>query len=759
MYLLLRATRNTSRLVALFGAFSAIFSTWIITYVMIGHNTKIFAVMTFPYILLGIEKLRTPKMQWQRYVLWCSVLAASFHFLFEANHPQMAFYIFLAVLLYYIVSLLTILFSKKDSEPKSYRTIPLVRSGVLALIMVGIAFGMSADRYLTTMRYEPYSIRGAAPISDPSNPENKASANHATTSSGGLDWGYATAWSFSPGEMITFIIPAYYGFGKMPYSGSELEQAQGKLIETYWGQMNGTDAANYSGIVVFFFGMIAIFSLWRRERLVAPLAVISLVALLLSFGGNWPILYRPMFNFFPMFNKFRAPMMGLVLMQLAFPILAALTFEEILRVWKLRNSEEDSRMLKHVRNAMVLAGVFLAISLLGRGVITSNVQSGFMHSKTAGYYPEQVRPALASFAASVAANDALICALIAAAACALAFFLLKRKVSPLVFGIGVFLLTIIDLWRVDSRPMNIVSKDEYQSTFASHDYIDAIKRDTSLYRVTDLTENNPSNVLVAYGLQTAGGYHAAKMREFQDVVDITGNEQGNGIYNPFMWNLLNTKYIIAPGLITNDNRFTAVFQSKEPGITVQQGTPPQPIIVWQNPQALPRAFFSYRYEVKPKLDILHAMHDGNFSPRDVTYFDQQPAGLAPLETAPIDSANETISSMQYANENVTFKTHTNGNRLLFMSDTWYPDWHATIDGHETPIYRADYAFRAIAVPKGEHVVKFEFNDPSYTTGRSVSLFTNVIALLGFVAGAGSLYYMRKKKRPEAGVLPPESNIQ
>lgn len=756
MYLLLRATRNTSRLVALFAAFSAIFSTWIITYVMIGHNTKIFAVMTMPYIFLGIEKLRTPKLQWQRVVLWCSVLAAAFHFLFEANHPQMAFYIFLAVLLYYVVSLL-VEFFRNDSEPRSRRITTLARSGVLALLMVGMAFAMSADRYLTTLRYEPYSIRGAAPINDPSNPENKASANHATTSSGGLDWNYATAWSFSPGEMITFIIPAYYGFGKMPYTGSELEQAEGKLIETYWGQMNGTDAANYTGIIVFFFGMIAIFSLWKRERLVPPLAVISIFAVLLSFGGNWPILFRPMFNFFPMFNKFRAPMMALVLMQLAFPILAALTFEEILRVWKLRNPDEDARLTKHIRNAMVLAGVFLAVSLLGRGVITSSVQGGFMKSKTASYYPEQVRPALASFAASVAANDALICALIATLACVLAFYLLKRRISPLIFGIGIFVLTVVDLWRVDSRPMNITSKEEYQSTFAPHDYIDFIKHDTTLYRVTDLTENNPSNVLVAYGLQTAGGYHAAKMREFQDVVDITGNEQGNGIYNPFMWNLLNTKYIIAPGLISNDqNRFKGVFQSHDPGITVQQGTPPQPIIVWENPQVLPRVFFSYRYEIKPKLDILHAMHDSAFTPRDVTYFDQQPAGMPALETAPIDTVNETIGAMQYHNEEVAFKTRTNGNRLVFMSDTWYPDWHATIDGKETPIYRANYAFRAIVVPKGAHDVKMTFSDPSYSTGYSVSLLTNVIGLLGFVVGAGSLYY-RRKKRPEVEVLPPEGN--
>src|SRR5207253_6029751 len=144
----------------------------------------------------------------------------------------------------------------------------------------------------------------------------------------------------------------------------------------------------------------------------------------------------------------------------------------------------------------------------------------------------------------------------------------------------------------------------YQSNFAEHDYIQAIKQDKSLYRVTDLTEQNPSNVLVSYGMQTAGGYHAAKMREFQDVVDETGNMQGNGIFNPFMFNLLNTKYIIANGgLVEDRTRFIPIYQSKEPA-PQENGKAGQPAIVWENPQALPRAFFAYRYEVKSKLDIL-----------------------------------------------------------------------------------------------------------------------------------------------------------
>jgi hypothetical protein len=218
-----------------------------------------------------------------------------------------------------------------------------------------------------------------------------------------------------------------------------------------------------------------------------------------------------------------------------------------------------------------------------------------------------------------------------------------------------------------------------------------------------------------------------------------------------MFNLLNTKYIIANGALTEDRaRFTPVFQSKEPAQS-DGGKPGQPAIVWQNPQVLPRAFFAYRYEIKPKLDILHAMHDGTFSPRDVAYFDEAPKGMPALATQPLDSS-ESVTLKQYHNEQVDLETKASGNRLVFMSDTWYPDWSATVDGKETPICRADYAFRAIVVPAGVHQVKFSYYDPKYSTGRSISLGTNSLALIGFGLGIASFNLARRRKRPEVEVI-------
>ncbi|HYM20494.1 MAG TPA: YfhO family protein [Candidatus Kapabacteria bacterium] len=734
MYLLLRLGRKTSHLVAFFAAFSAMFSTWIVTYVMIGHNTKVFAVMCFPYILLALEKLREEKVTWQRMVFWCSALAIALHFLLESSHPQMAFYQFLAILIYFIVWLITDLKNKRN-------VVAVLRTGIISLVMVGLAFAMSADRYLASLGYDSYSIRGASPLVDRltlgTGVEQKATSSTGVSASGGLDWNYATEYSFSPGEMITFIVPGWYGFGKQSYSGPEV-QGEAK-VPTYWGQATMTDCANYTGVIVFFLALIGIFSLWKRERLIAPLAIISLFALFLSFGSTFSILFKPMFNYFPAFNKFRAPMMALVLMQMCFPIIAALTLQQIID--SIKNADDKAlkaRLTKYTTYALYVAAGLFVVFLIGRGIFDGMIRSGIKASgKPLAGYPQSIQ----DLAVSTALNDAAICTLIAALAIGALWMYLRGKIKNAAIPLGlVIVLTVIDLWRVDYRPLDITNKSDYDAAFNEHDYISFIKQDKSLYRVLDMNEPT-SNIPVSWNLQTIAGYHAAKMREYQDVVDVTGDAQGFYIFNPFMWSLLNTKYVIANGAVDSiQGRMTPVFVSKEPAQS-REGKKEQ-TIVWQNNAVLPRAFFVRSYEVHQPLEYLKLMRDGSFSPRDVLFFDKQPEGMP----ATIDSSiapNETVEITKYENENVELKTTTNYPRLLFMSDTWYPNWQAELDGKPTTMYKADWAFRAFAVPAGTHTLKLTYHDNKYETGRMISLVTNVIAVLGLVLGIGTT--MKKKK--------------
>jgi len=735
MYLLLRIGRKTSHLVALFAGTSAMFSTWIMTYVMIGHNTKIFAVMCFPYILLCLEELRE-KLTWQQTLLWLSALAMSLHFLLESSHVQMEFYILLAVLIYFLVWFVSDLIAKRN-------IIPFLRTGIFAVLMIGLAFAMSADRYLATLGYGPYSIRGSTPLVDRATvtgEKPKANSTTGATKAGGLDWNYATEYSFSPGEMITFLVPAWYGFGKLPYDGPEVPP--GSRVPGYWGQMTVTDAANYTGIVVFFLAFIAIFALWKKDRLVPPLAIISLFALVLSFGSNWSILFKPMFEYFPTMNSYRAPMMALVLMQLCFPILAALALDRIIKIMKDADDKQlKAKLLKVTTFAMYTAAGLFVISLIGRGVIDGSITSGIAKS---GKLPAQY-PWLKDLAVKTALNDAAFCTLFALIALGALWLYQRGKagITAIAAVSIIFILSLIDLWRVDSRPMEIVTKSEYDKNLDTHDYVEFMKQDKSLFRMLDVEETT-SNIPVAWGLQTIAGYSAAKVRLYQDVVDVTGNEQGQVIFNPFMWSLLNTKYIIANGAVDSvQGRMVPAFISKEK----KQGRDgkPEQTIVWQNTQVLPRAFFVNRYEVKPALEMLGKMRDGSFNPRDEVFFDKQPDGLSSVGANPVNDSLESAVITKYENEFVEIKTKTSSDRLLFMSDTWNPDWKAAIDEKtEIPIYKGNYAFRAMKIPAGEHTLTLRYNDPHYSTGKSISLASNILAIIGL--GAGLMFQWRKRKK-------------
>jgi hypothetical protein len=442
--------------------------------------------------------------------------------------------------------------------------------------------------------------------------------------------------------------------------------------------------------------------------------------------------------------------MALVLMQIAFPIIAAITLEKLLEIWKSDNAEDKARVGNWFKYGLYAAGALLLIFVAGRSAFSSSISEGIAKS---GKLPAQYAP-LKDLAISTAMNDAMICMIFAAIACGLAWYMMKGKVSPLVVGLSILALSLVDQWRVGSRPMEVTTRSEYASVFNSHDYVEFIKQDKGTYRVLDLNEPT-SNVTASWGLQTPAGYHAAKMRAYQDVVDVTGKANGNLIYNPIMWDLLNTKYIIADGAISEDQaRFNPVFQSKEPAKAGQDGKPGQSTIVWENPKALPRAFFVRTSKVQDSLQTLYAMRDGSFDPRDVVFLSKDAPELASASQNPIDSS-ERIDIAKYANEDVEYKTTASADRIMFISDTWYPNWTATIDGKVTPIHKANYAFRAIKVPAGQHTVKFTYDDPRYDTGKSVSLASNVLVLLGLALGiAGATVFPKKKHLPKAEVIPP-----
>ena len=253
MYILMRFQKH-ARFVAFFTAFAATFSTAVIVWVMIGHNTKPMVFAMFPYIFLFLEKLR------ERFsLIYAVLLIFAVHFVLTAGHLQMMFYGICAFGLYLIFELISRLIGKK--EP-----LTVLRPAGLLILAGAIAFIMSADRYLSTMEYTPYSTRGSGPIVKTEQSQHDAS--------GGNPYDYATMWSFSPQEIITFFVPNYFGFGKLKYEGPATGNREVKL-PTYWGQKPFEDVAAYMGIFVLGLALLGCI-LYRRIVFVQFLIVLSL---------------------------------------------------------------------------------------------------------------------------------------------------------------------------------------------------------------------------------------------------------------------------------------------------------------------------------------------------------------------------------------------------------------------------------------------------------------------------------------------------
>ncbi|MBI5325430.1 MAG: YfhO family protein [Ignavibacteriae bacterium] len=698
MFWLMRFKKH-QRFVAFFTAFAAVFSTYVITWIMIGHNTKPIVFAMFPFIILFLEKLK------ERFSLVYAVLLVfAVHIMMLGSHLQMIFYGFCAFGLYILFELLHSLFTKKN-------VLGIIRSAVILAAAGGLAFVLSADRYLSTMEYTPYSTRGSAPII-------KTEKQH-QDASGGNDYDYATMWSFSPQETMTFLVPNYYGFGRIEYKG-ELTQNQPVQVSTYWGQKESEDSPPYMGILVLGLGIIG-FIMFRKDPFIQFLLVLSLFSLLLSFGKTLPVLYDLFFNLVPSFNKFRAPSMSLALMHFAFPILAGYGLTAILN-WRKKLEESDKKILY---GGIIAAGAFLVIGFLFSGAFKTSYMDSFTSSAVGQKFPAEIH----DFIWSNMINDWYITALIALVMGILALFYVRKKIAGTVFLTAVTILLVFDMWRVDYRPMEVAEKPIQNEIFKRTDVIDFLKNDKSIFRIADFV-SQPANVPAYFRLENVNGYHAAKMRIYQDLMDVANLDQAAGstsvVYNPFLWNLMNVKYLIAEGKIYEG--LEPVFQSRQ-----------SKSFVFQNPGFLPRTFFVNTTQVAKQMDILKNLKNGDYNPKEVAYIEK----TLPIQ---IDVPDSSCYSkvLTHKNEYIKIEAKASGNNLLYISEIYYPvSWRAYVDNKEVPIYKTNFAFRSVVVPKGKHTIEMKFESKKFETGKTLSMITGIV--LNLLVIVAVLIEIRRKK--------------
>ncbi len=716
MYFFIK-NKTQNRLISLFSALTTSFSTGIVVFLYIGHVTKLTAIFVFPVILLLL-------LNFQKKIKFLDVMLLLFFMpvMFLGWHVQIIFYIFFAVLIYFIYYLARALKAKDNFLLKQ-----IIKSAAIFLFAVLVGLGIQSDNFTQIWEYTPYSTRGTESIVD------KESSNTKKTETDFYD--YATNWSFSPGEILTWIIPSYYGFGKTVYNGP-LSQNRDVEINTYFGQMPFVDVAQYMGVIVFLLAIFSIVINWK-DPFVRYLTILIIISTLISFGRTFSLVYDLMFHYFPFFDKFRVPSMILILVQLSFPILAGLGIAKIISL-KNDNVKKYNNIIRNIFYGFTL--VFILTLLLA-----SPIKSWFVdHIIASGQKGAQLQQ-IHDFMSDMFLSDIRLAFFFSAAAFGLIFAYINSSISKDLMIIVIIILALIDILRIDKRGETYTNVTNIENLFQKPEYVSAIEslNDKSVFRIINLKQDGSlgsvqqnSNFNAYFLIQDLYGYSGIKPRAYQDYLDVLGSPA-----NPTFWRMTNTKYIVFDNPINFEGLLPVYSGNKT--------------YVYKNENALPRAYFVNDVKKIPAVEILNRVKNNQFDPKEIAFVED-----VDLKVDKPDST-ATVQIEKYEDVNIYLNVNASGNNFLFLSDTYYGKpfdykipilniklftshkWRAYIDGKETEIYRTNHDFRGIIVPKGNHKIHFEYLPESFVIAKTLSLISSYIIVIGLIISIG-LNFKKKK---------------
>ncbi len=660
-----------------------------------GHGSQIMTAAWLPVLLLLFDRFAR-RGSWL--ALAGFALAAALQLL--RGHVQIVFYSWMALGLYALFLAVT-----AARSPGSGGRAGVARPLVGLLLGLGLGFGMSAFLYLPVHEYAKLSIRSAGEGS-------------------GAGFEYATSWSFHPAEILTFLIPSMFGFGG----------------PTYWGTMPFTDYPNYMGILPL---ALAIYGAKRaRNGMRVYWIALAVLALLIAFGKHLKPLYSLLYSYLPYFNKFRVPVMILVLLQLAVAALAALGLDAALRHGtSTPPSAAKGATRARAKHTEDLGAPWMRAAIFaGAGAVAAVVilqMLGPTLAAVAAKAHQWMNAGAARAALDMATVDALKSGIFLAAGFTVIAFHRRGKISRLAAALLVVGITAVDLWLVDRKIIDpqLGSENQYAENFTETPEITFLKKDTTEFRVLPLRWDDSR--LAAYGIASVTGYHPAKPRLYQAFMDTVG------IPNFRILQLLNVKYVMADGYFPDTT--TAVILRHD-----------GPVKAYEVRGAVPRAFVVH--QLHPTLNASSALayirSASFFDPRKEALWTDPPPYPPMSEPAMPDS----VTRLRYEMNESEYMVSTAAPGLLVQVDQYDPDWRATVDGKPAEIHRVNYLMRGIQVPAGVHKVRLAYRPAALTAGLRLSAASLAATLL--LALAGVWQYGRRRRRGTPGAAsPPTSEPQ
>ena len=717
-YILLRAFGISAWLAGLGGVIWA-FSSYFFILIPAGHIWKFVTLAYIPPTIAGVVLAYRKK-----YLLGGIVTALFIALQIQSNHIQMSYY-FMFVILFFVGAYFEDAYRKKEL-PHFFKA-----SGVLALAaVVGVCINIS--NLYHTYEYSKETMRGKS--------ELKQEGAAASQTSSGLDRDYITNWSYGIGETLTLLVPNVKGGG----SGSTMSQSEAAMAKAnpmysgiysqlpqYFGEQPWTAGPVYVGAFVMFLFVLGCFIV--KGPLKWALLGATIFSILLSWGKNFMGLTDFFIDYVPMYNKFRAVSSILVIAEFTIPLLAIFALKEIL-------NKPDTLKLKENRGGVIATLVLTAGVALILAVAPGVSSSSFVTAQEIATL-EQVLPAesraqhlapivanLTEMRKAIVASDAWRSFFIIVIGCLFLFLYQQRKLKASFTLAGIALLCLVDMWSVNKRYLNdeqFVPKSKQTEAFVKTQADEMILQDTTLnYRVLNFigfpgntfNENN-----TAYWHKSVGGYHAAKLRRYQEMIDhhimpemqetyqavaTAGGQMDSVDASKFrVLNMLNTKYFIFP--------------AGEQGQAV-------PVM---NPYAYGNAWFvdkvQYVNNANEEIDALNDILPTETAVVDVK-FKEQLKGV----TEGYKDSLSTIQLTSYEPNRLVYKASTPKDGVVVFSEIYYPGWQVTIDGQPVDIARADYILRAINMPAGEHTIEMWFDPQSIHVTESIAYAALALLLIG-----------------------------
>ena len=718
-YILLRAFDFRQWMAAL-GAVIWAFSSYFLIIIAAGHLWKVMALAYLPPMIAGVVLAYRGKL------LRGFILTAIFTaFEVKANHVQMTYYYL------FIIAFLVIAFLVEAIRQKQQKRFLKATAVCLAGAAIGIAINLS--NLYHTWQYQKESMRGKTEL---------AKGQSADQTDSGLGREYITQWSYGIGETWTLLIPNTKGGASIPMSQNETAMAKANpeyaelynQMGQYWGEQPGTSGPVYVGAFVLMLFVLGLFIV--KGPVKWALLAATILSILLSWGHNFMPLTNFFIDYFPMYSKFRTVASILVIAEFTIPLLAMLALKKVVDEPELLTTK-----IKFVYASFGLtAGVCMLFAIAPTMFFSDFISSTEM--KALAHFPSEVLnsllPNIREMRQAMFTADCWRSFFIIVVGTLLLLLFKAKKLNATVMIFSMLALCLIDLWQIDKRYLNddmFVSAAEREAPIEMTQTDEQILGDkTSMgnFRVLNFATNTFNENNTSYYHKSIGGYHPAKLRRYQELIesyiapqmtvtapaiaDAMGDMtklNGDSLF-PVL-NMLNTRYFILP----------------------LQGGQTAPI---KNPYGYGNGWFvdkiKYVDNANSELDAIGKTMLRHEAVADKKF--EQTLGQSKQQTG-----EATVALTSYKPNHLTYDVKSSTGGIVVFSEVYYPGWTATIDGNPAEVGRVDYVLRGIQMPAGSHKVEMMFYPKSVDNTETVAY---IAYLLLFATIAAGVFFEWKKRR-------------